>query len=405
MANEMTFNQIATVMNAIQTQATGVAGLAPTDTASFVAAATTTLKTGYDQTMAAINQVLSRTIFSIRPYSRKFRGMEKSETQYGNHVRKLKIADKPVSEDDRFLWPTGVQGAPASEPGSPVIGDGYSVDPYILNKPDMLQTNFYGSNVFEDWYTIFRDQLDCAFRGPEEFGQFLAMVTQNMTDKLENCRENVARAVLANFMGGIIAENDPDRVVHLLTEYNTVTGLSLTAQTVYQPANFKAFMQWAYSRIATISAMMTERSEKFQTVVNNKHVMQHTPYDRQKVYLYAPARFQIDARVLADTYHDNYLAKADVETVNFWQAIDSPDAIKVTASRIGSDGDVDTASVEQANIFGTIFDDEAAGYATTQQWSSPTPFNARGGYTNVWLHETQKAWNDHSEKGVVLLLD
>ena len=43
--------------------------------------------------------------------------------------------------------------------------------------------------------------------------------------------------------------------------------------------------------------------------------------------------------------------------------------------------------------------------ANTQSWSNPTPFNARGGYTNIWMHETQRIYNDHTEKGVVLLLD
>ena len=405
MANEMTFNQIATVLNAIQTQATGVAGITPTDTASFVNCATTVLKTGYDRTMGAISQVLSRTIFSVRPYTRKFNGLERSETQWGNHIRKLKIADKDFQESDAHIWPVNIDGAPAQDPGSPVVGDGYGVDQQIINKPDMLQTNFYGRNVFQDSYTIFKDQLDVAFTGPDELARFISMVVQNMSDKLEQSRENTARAVLANFMGGLISENDPNRIVHLLTEYNALTGLSLTATTVYQPDNYAAFMKWVYSRVAAISRLMTERSELFQTVVNGKHIMQHTPFDRQKVYLFAPARYQIDARVLADTFHDNYLRYADVEAVNFWQSIESPDEISLTASRIASDGSVASATVTQGNIYGCIFDEEAMGYAVTNQSADPAPYNARGKYQNTWIHETQNCWNDHTEKGVLLLLD
>ena len=68
----MTFNQAATLLNAIQQQATGRAAAVATDMSSFISAATTTLATGYDPVMAAINQVLTRTIFSIRPYRRRF---------------------------------------------------------------------------------------------------------------------------------------------------------------------------------------------------------------------------------------------------------------------------------------------------------------------------------------------
>lgn len=399
--NTMTFNQVATLLNAVQQQATGQTGIVPTNTADFVSVANTVLQTGVDPVMNAINQVLTRTIFSIRPYSRKFGIVEVSESAYGNHIRKLKIADKPVREDDRYKWPVAYDSTQ-----TPPSGEGQSVDQQIISKPNVLQTNFYGQNVFEDSYTIFRDQLECAFTGPEQMGSFFSMVTQNMTDKLEQCRENMGRAVVANFIGGLIDENASDRVIHLLTEYNTLTGLSLTAQTVMQPANYKAFVQWAYARILTISDLMTERSLAMQTVVNSLPINQHTPKARQKMMIYAPASNMMTTMAVADVYHDELLRMGAYESVNFWQSIQTPDTIQVTPGRIGANGAVVTGSaVNQANVFGVLFDEEAAGYATTQQWSSPAPFNARGGYTTIWLHETQRLWNDHSEKGVVLLLD
>ena len=399
--NTMTFNQVATLLNAVQQQATGQTGIVATNTADFVSVANTVLQTGVDPVMQAINQVLTRTIFSIRPYSRKFGIVEVPESAYGNHIRKLKIADKPVRDDDRYKWPVAYD---ASQ--TPPSGEGQSVDQQIISKPNVLQTNFYGQNVFEDSYTIFRDQLECAFTGPEQMGSFFSMVVQNMTDKLEQCRENMGRAVVANFIGGVLDENAGDRVVRLLTEYNNLTGLTLTPTTLMQPANYKAFVQWAYARILTISDLMTERSLAMQTVVNGLPINQHTPKARQKMMVYAPASNMMTTMAVADVYHEELLRMGAYESVNFWQSIQTPDTVQVTPSRIGANGAVVTGSaVNQANVFGVLFDEEAAGYATTQQWSSPAPFNARGGYTTIWLHETQRLWNDHSEKGVVLLLD
>lgn len=399
--NEMTFNQVAAVLNAVQQQATGQAAIAATNTADFVTAAQTTLKTGYDPVMNAISQVLSRTIFSVRPYERKFGLVEVSESAYGNHVRKLQIADKPISEDDRYKWPMAYDATK-----NPADGDEESVDQQVLSKISVLQTNFYGQNVWQDCYTLFRDQLDNAFTGPEQFGGFVSMVVQNMTDKLEQVRENMGRAAVANFIGGIIDEADPLRVVHLLTEYNTETGLNLTAETVMQPANYRAFVQWAYARILTISDMMTERTQLYQTVVNGLPVMRHTPKADQKMMVYAKASNQMTTMAVADTFHSELLRLGAYETVNFWQSVRTPGAINVTPGRIGSNGAVVTGDpVNQDNVFAVIFDREALGYATTQQWASPAPFNARGGYTTTWLHETQRLWNDHSEKGVVFLLD
>lgn len=394
--NSLSFNQLATVLNSIVSQATGKATITPTNTGEFTSVANVALSTGYDPLMTAISQVLSRTIFSIRPYTRKFGGLEVSEQQFGNVTRKLNIADKDFENDDRFA-----------------LTDGESVDMFKVNKPCVLQTNFYGANIYQKSLTIYRDQLDNAFQNADEFGRFITMIMTNASDLLEQARENMARATLANFIGGKL-EGDTDNVIHLLTEYNALTGLTLTATSVYQPENFKAFVQWAYSRIAAISSLMTERSQKFHVNVTNwggasvdKSISRHTPYEYQKVYLYAPARFQMEMMALADTYHDGFLRLAYNETVNFWQSIDTPDSINVTPTYMTNTGGLTTAedAVNQDNVFGVIFDRDAAGYTLVNQWSSPSPFNARGGYTNIFWHETARYWNDFTENGVVLLLD
>ena len=160
--NDLSFNQLASVLNSIHRQATGVDALTPTNTNEFVSMAQATLQTGYDPVISAISQVLGRTIFAIRPYNRKFAGLQVDNQRWGYITRKINIADKPFIADDRIL-----------------LTEGQSVDQYIVNKPEILQTNFYGQNVYAKMYTIFKDQLDCAFRNEDEFRQFLSMVTQN----------------------------------------------------------------------------------------------------------------------------------------------------------------------------------------------------------------------------------
>lgn len=390
--NDLSFNQVATLLNAITSQATGQTELTPTNTNEFVSLATTALKTGYDPLATAISQVLSWTIFSERPYTAKFKGLKVSNQQYGNIVRKLNIVDKPAKEDARFNLVDGAVVAPSM---------------FSVNKPEILQTNFYGANVFSRDYTLYKDQLDCAFRSPDEFQRFISMVVRNTQDKIEQDRENLARATLANFIGGIAAENNADRVVHLLTEYNAATGKALTNVTVYEPENFPAFMAWVYARIGEISELMTERSQKFQTIVNNKNINRHTPAAFQRLYLSTAKMLQYDSMVLANAFHDNYLKYADFERVNFWQSIDDRQTINVKASYLGADGLIKTqekaAKVE--NIFGIIFDDEALGFTEVNEWSQPSPFEASGGYTTFWYHFTLRFWNDYTEKAVLLLLD
>lgn len=406
--NTLTFEQCSAVLNDIMEQASGQQSLAAVNTSDFVSQAQTALLTGFDTICNAINQVLTRTIFSIRPYSAKFKGLEISEAAWGNHIRKLSIADKDFVDDDRYKWPVGYDATQ-----NPADGNGQSVDPFIINKPDILQTNFYGSSVFENSYTLTRDQLQQAFSGPEEFGRFVTLVTQNRADKLENARENMARMVLSNFIGGLIATEGAQirtantAVIPLLTMYNQQAGLSLTQQSVYQPANFKAFVQWVYAYVAKLALMFTERTEAYQTVVNSKHIKRHTPYSDQRIYLSAGSRFAFEMQALADVYHDDYLTMADVEPVSFWQNVTDPDNISVTANYTTASGTIATQAVDTATadtpILGVIMDREAAGYAVTQMWSEPA-INARGGYTTYWDHATLRCFNDFTEKGCVLLM-
>ena len=400
--NDMVVHQASTVLNSLVKQATGQAVITASTPGEFVSVAQTALKTGYEPILNAMSQMWGRTIFSIRPYTRKFKGMEMSLDRWGNACRKISVAEQPVKDDERFTYPAGYDATQ-----DPANGNSKSVDMFKLNKPDILQTNFYGQSVYENIYTVFRDNLDVAFTGPDEFMRFNSMVAQNRSDKLEQYRETIARGLLVNYIASLLEEGQADRVVHLLTEYNALTDQKLTAQSVYQPANFQSFMEFVYSRIANISRMMTERSEMFQTVINGKHVMRHTPPNRQKVYLYSKALDMFDAMVKANTFHDNYLKYTDYEGVNFWQSIETPDSISATATYTKTDGTVATgaANKEQAGIFGVIFDEDALGYAQVNAWNSLTPFNPVGGYWNDVDHVNFRTLMDMTEKGVLLLLD
>lgn len=105
--NDMGFNQLATVLNSIVSQATGQTQITAADESQFISVAQIGLKTGYDPLMTAVSQVLSRTIFSVRPYQAKFRGLQADSVRYGNHVRKLTTIDKAWEEDDRIKLADG----------------------------------------------------------------------------------------------------------------------------------------------------------------------------------------------------------------------------------------------------------------------------------------------------------
>lgn len=377
------------ILNAIIKQATGASNITTTTTSGFMSIANIALGISPDNLLNAISQTLSRTIFSIRPYEAKFKGLMKDEQRFGNHVRKLNIGDKEWETDVRYD-----------------LVDGHSIDDQIVSNPTILQTNFYGQNVYSRHYTVYRDQLNIALSSEEEFQRFITMIVQNCSDMIEQCHESTARMTLANFIGGKV-KGDVNNVIHLVTTYNDIAGTELTTATVRQPANFVPFIKWAFGYIGYLSGMLTERSQKFHINVTGKEISRHTPQNKQKLYLFSEYLKDMDASVLSSVYNDNYLKWADHEQVNFWQSIDSPDGINIKASYMKPDGTVenDDAGTTTENIFGVLFDEEAVGITSCGQWSSASRFNARGGYTNFWYHFNDRYYNDFTENGIVFLLD
>lgn len=381
------FNSIAT-LNDIISQATGKTAMGAIND-NFVSVATTALGIAPDDLLNAISQVISRTIFSIRPYNRKFAGLFVDNMKWGNHVRKINIGDKD--------WEQNV---------SYDLTDGKSIDADIVSKPDILQTNFYGQCVYSKHYTIFRDQLNIALQNADEFQRFYTMLVQNTMDMIEQCHENTARATICNFIGGKV-KSDASNVIHLVTEYNVVTGLKLDSATVKKPENFVPFYKWAFSRIKTISGLMTERSLQYHINITGHNIMRHTPVQNQRLYLYTPEMNNVESTIFSSVFNEQYLKMMDYEGVNFWQSIQTPMGINVQARYMLPTGGItiDSEGLKTSNILGVLMDEEAAGITTFGARTATTPYNARGEYMNVWWHFNDRYWNDFTENAVVFLLD
>lgn len=212
MANNYTFNQISTILNNIVADAQGkTANIAttPRSTADFVTMAQVALSVGTDPIMHSITQLISRTIFAYRPYSRKFKTLDTSDVMYGNTIRKI----TPIFE-------TGAENQPMYD-SQPV--DGQSTDHYTVKRPVSVQTVFTGAEQWEvKAPTVFVDQLKSAFRGPEELSEFMAVQMGEVSNEIEQQAEQLARMTVANMIGAKV-QADSGNVIHLLTEYNAAT--------------------------------------------------------------------------------------------------------------------------------------------------------------------------------------
>lgn len=389
--NNLTIEQSYSLLSSLHQQATGESAITPTDLSSFISVAQNTLAAGFDVVLGALTQMVSDTIVSVRPYNRKFAGLLYDTKEYGGIIRKIQFEDiDPEAASDYSLV------------------DGSSIDQYVVQKPVVIQTNYVGSNEWASHYSITRNQLKMAFTSPSALGEFFTGLMTHFSNEKEQWLEEMARATLCNFIAAKNAMNGSYDVFHLLTEYNTVTGASpaFTAQTIRQPENFPGFMKWVYGRVASLCDKMTERSELFQQVLTGHRIMRHTPLVDQRVYMLDEFLRAMEAEVLADTYHDNFLRYADVESVGYWQAIENPDEVQVTPVYTDATGAPATGAAQtMTDVIGVVFDRNAVGYNIYQDSMDATPYNARGDYYNLWYRVRIQYQNDVTEKGFVLVLD
>lgn len=387
--NELSFAQSAAFLTDLYEQATGQKStISVVDSGSFTTVAQMVLKTGYDTVISSISQVLSRTIFSVRPYTAKFKGIFVDAERWGNITRKINFIDGDIEDDDR----------------EPLI-DGASVDPWVINKPKVFQTNFYGFTKYQRHITIFRDQLDVAFSSPSEFGRFISGVMQNVVDQLEQIKEAEARNCLINFIAGKAA-GDSDNVINVLQAYKDETGVTLTPATMYADTNYIPFMKWLYSYINGLTQKLAERTIKYHINITDKEVHRHTPARDLKAYMSARAMNAIDSIGLPSIFGADRLKMIDFEPVVYWQNIDDAEKIVATPTVLLADGTLQKkTSTTVNNIIGVLFDRDALGITRKSEWMMETGFNPRGGYNNIFYHFGMAMWNDFTENGIVLVAD
>src|SRR5699024_12634900 len=131
-SNSYDYNQVSAVLNEVVKLATGQESAVEFNGGDVVSVAQKALTVGYDNFNKALSQVIANTIFSIRPYTRKFSGLVANNVRFGQITRKIKPIQKPV-QDEKSL----------------PLTDGASVDPFKISKHGAVQLNFIGENGWE----------------------------------------------------------------------------------------------------------------------------------------------------------------------------------------------------------------------------------------------------------------
>lgn len=395
MANTLTPTDVYALMNQIVSMATGRTDLTVTDTSTFTSVGETLLRTSAENTLGAISTVLANTIFSARPYKGKLDSLRTTQQRWGAQVRKIVnlYKEAEASED----WNTGLH------PNQ--LEDGNSVDMYKINKPQVLQLNFYGTKVLQKHITIFRDQLSLALTSEAEFARFIDSVMVEFNNEIELLNEAETRTTLLNFMAGISSMGLTE--VDLVHEYNEKFNVTYTRAQLLS-TYLESFMKFVASRIKSDSNRLTDMSVNYHAnITGHSQIMRHTPKAKQKMVMYEPIFVDTMATVYPTLFNPQYLDIGTFEGVNYWQSQNDPTSINVKPNILdvatGGSKTAETA-VELDYVLGLLFDEEALGVLPQFEYAAATPFNAAGGYSNNFMHWRFNSFADYTENAILYVL-
>jgi len=420
MARALTPIDVYALINAVYKEATGQDGaITAVDTSSFISVGESILNSGTENTLNALALVLGRTFMAVRPYEAKLRIMNTLNSGlYANRVRKISYYSRMASASGAFNTDLYINHAMGYDNGSNPSGTPPTPNSlptmWEQNQPIPLELNFGGSSVWDDWTTVYKWQLQQAFRSEGDFADFVAGIMTEKGNDIESEKEAFNRATLLNFMGGIYDLNSvTGGAIDLVAAFNADNGGTTYTGTQLRTTYFKEFLEWFVSFTRYLSDSLENRSVKYHwsptKTINgvSYELLRHTPKSKQKLILHKKFLYDAEAKVLPEIFNDQYLRIENYEGVTFWQDEAIPFGINVTpAIPDTSDPTEQTVGTTVAldYVIGVLYDEDALMVDYQLDDALSTPMEARKAYSNVFWHFRRNAINDFTENAILLYM-
>lgn len=260
------------------------------------------------------------------------------------------------------------------------LQQGQSYDPFVVNKNEVLArfwSKKFSSSIVPQ--TIVREQLESAFRSETELMSFIGMLELARTNSHGRAWDNL---IMSLFQGiaGLAVNAGGMQDIHLLSEYNTIFGGSLTAANALFNEGFNRYAIYRMGIIRDQMALVTG-------LFNASHLEAATSPDRQKTVMLSDF-----ARAAGVYLHDapnqfntGSLAIPNADIVPAWQGMGTTGSLAdrmTIMSTLDLGGDT-TVTSSVTGLLGIVYDEWALGVSTYKH-DVRAQYNARGNYTNYF---------------------
>lgn len=381
-------NQIPELINGLLSQTVGLTELSVVNANDIVSLGDTVLssQTNVDDFFGVLADRIGRTIFNVRALQETQDLFLMMDTiYYGAILQKIYVDPGQASNND--TW--GLE-------------DGRDYSPFIINKSTVKQKLFSGFSVWQYDVTLPREQLRTAFLGEEQIAAMISCIMTATENNLRLSLASTARIAYANYIAQKIhaaAQTDTKgvHVINILTEYNNVSGQSLTPQQAVIRGDF-----WRY--FAQQVNIWYKRMADMSTLFNLDGYYRHTPRGDIRVTLLQEVASAMNTYLRSDTFHNELVQLPNYNEVNFWQAEGTKyDTATTSAINVNIDVDGTPTAIAANGILAVISDVEAIGMTTSQRRTT-SMYNPRTETENIFNKAEVQYFNDLSENGIVFTL-
>lgn len=390
MAN-WTKQDVYEVMNELVAQTMGMdSNLKVFDSTSFVAVGEKLQSYGKENILNALTMMITKTIFSSRPYDAKFKVLREENRLWGNAIRKIThLYNEAI--------PTMDNNTNLNSP----LGKGKTVNPFEQIPSYCVETAFIGTNEISKGLTTYtRTQFNVAFQSEDDFAMFIVSEGVQWRNEISKIEETERRATVLNYIGACISCG---MGIDVVEAFNIEYGTSYTQAELFGE-QARAFYEYLSYFIDNLSSYFEELSIKNHVSIGGfDRILRHTPKSEQRLILFAPFFRRMKRLVLANAFNPEMLGFGEYEEVNYWQNENQPSKISVKPAYIDTNGN-QVQNVEEVNldyVLGVLYDVEAMGWYKIDE-ATDTVWNGRGKYWSVWYSAQSKPWNDMTENGCVL---
>lgn len=380
--NNMKVTQLKDIVNSATSEVLGKTDVVNDDLSNLVDVGNEIFDTdNVDNYVKKLIDRIGQVIFVNRLYAGGVPSVLMDSWEYGSVVEKIS-ADMPEA-DENDSW--NLQN-----------GQTYSQDTFYQPK---VSAKFFNSKVtFDVKLSFTTEQVKESFSNVNELNGFISMLETGVKNSMTVKLDGLIMRTINNMTGQILNSANGLQKVNLLTEYNTASGQTLTANKALMD---KDFLKFASLTIKKYQARIT----KMSTLFNAGGKARFTTTDNLHTVLLSDFADSAEVYLMSDTYHNDTVSLPNHETVPYWQGSGKSYAFNdISKIDVKIDAGNKTAKqVTQTGILGVMFDTNALGVSNLNQRTT-TSYNARAEFYTNYYKMDAGYFNDLNENFVVFYI-